>query len=211
MLLAAEDDIEPVGEAGSAKEAVFQARSLEPDVILMDVVMPDGSGIDVVPHAAVRIAHENAALVGPVEDQLDPGAAGARLALGRGERRFVGDLEHRVMQAGLEAIAGGEQCEVPGALGGRAAQQHAVFRFFDLLEPSHIDEELAHPYEVLRHEYGARHALRVEHCTADHPDLRVALENTIDDITACDGARALHTECIANFGAAEIRLLEDWF
>jgi len=55
MLLAAEDDIEPVGEAGSAKEAIFQARSLEPDVILMDVVMPDGSGIDVVP----QLLHEH--------------------------------------------------------------------------------------------------------------------------------------------------------
>ena len=44
MLLAAEDDIEPVGEAGSAKDAVFQARSLEPDVILMDVVMPGLNG-----------------------------------------------------------------------------------------------------------------------------------------------------------------------
>jgi two-component system, NarL family, response regulator NreC len=55
MLLAAEEDIEPVGEAGSAKEAVFQARSLQPDVILMDVVMPDGSGIDAVP----QLLHEH--------------------------------------------------------------------------------------------------------------------------------------------------------
>ena len=60
MLLAAEDDIEPVGEAGSAKDAVFQARSLEPDVILMDVVMPDQTGIDAVPqllheHPAVKV------------------------------------------------------------------------------------------------------------------------------------------------------------
>ncbi len=54
MLLAAEDDIEPVGEAGSAKEAVFQARALKPDVILMDVVMPDGSGIDALP----QLLHE---------------------------------------------------------------------------------------------------------------------------------------------------------
>jgi DNA-binding NarL/FixJ family response regulator len=55
MLLAAEEDIEPVGEAGSAKEAVFQARALEPDVILMDVVMPDGSGLDAVP----QLLHEH--------------------------------------------------------------------------------------------------------------------------------------------------------
>jgi two-component system, NarL family, response regulator NreC len=49
LLLDAEEDLEPVGEAGSAREAVFQARALKPDVILMDVVMPDQSGLDVVP------------------------------------------------------------------------------------------------------------------------------------------------------------------
>jgi two-component system, NarL family, response regulator NreC len=49
LLLEAEDDLEAVGEAGTAKDAIFQARSLKPDVILMDVVMPDQSGIDVVP------------------------------------------------------------------------------------------------------------------------------------------------------------------
>ena len=41
LLLEQEPDIEPVGEAGTGREAVFQARSLKPDVILMDVVMPD--------------------------------------------------------------------------------------------------------------------------------------------------------------------------
>jgi DNA-binding NarL/FixJ family response regulator len=55
LLLAAEDDIEPIGEAGSARDAVFQARSLDPDVILMDVVMPDGSGIEAVP----QLLHEH--------------------------------------------------------------------------------------------------------------------------------------------------------
>ena len=49
LLLEAEEDLEPVGEAGTAREAVFQARTLKPDVILMDVVMPDQSGLDVVP------------------------------------------------------------------------------------------------------------------------------------------------------------------
>jgi DNA-binding NarL/FixJ family response regulator len=49
LLLQAEDDIDPVGEAGSGRDAVFEARSLKPDVILMDVVMPDGNGLDVVP------------------------------------------------------------------------------------------------------------------------------------------------------------------
>jgi two-component system response regulator NreC len=49
LLIDAEADLEAVGEAGNARDAVFQARALEPDVILMDVVMPDQSGLDVVP------------------------------------------------------------------------------------------------------------------------------------------------------------------
>jgi two-component system, NarL family, response regulator NreC len=49
LLLKAEEDLEPVGEAGSAREAVFEAREVKPDVILMDVVMPDGSGLEVIP------------------------------------------------------------------------------------------------------------------------------------------------------------------
>jgi two-component system response regulator NreC len=49
LVLEGEEDIEPIGEAGSGREAVFQNRSLKPDVILLDVVMPDGSGLDVIP------------------------------------------------------------------------------------------------------------------------------------------------------------------
>lgn len=49
LLLSQEADIEPVGEAGTGREAVFEARSLQPDVVLMDVVMPDQTGLDVLP------------------------------------------------------------------------------------------------------------------------------------------------------------------
>jgi two-component system response regulator NreC len=49
LLLEREDDIEVVGEAGNAREAVFRARALKPDVILLDVAMPGQSGIDVLP------------------------------------------------------------------------------------------------------------------------------------------------------------------
>jgi two-component system response regulator NreC len=46
LLLDAQDDLKVVGEAGDLRNAVFEARSLKPDVILMDVVMPGASGIE---------------------------------------------------------------------------------------------------------------------------------------------------------------------
>ena len=49
LLLDAEPDIEVVGDAGTAKDAVFRARSVKPDVTVLDVVMPGESGLDVVP------------------------------------------------------------------------------------------------------------------------------------------------------------------
>lgn len=39
---------EVVGEASNGKEAVTQYERLKPDVVLMDVVMPDMSGLDAV-------------------------------------------------------------------------------------------------------------------------------------------------------------------
>jgi two-component system, NarL family, response regulator NreC len=49
LLLDAQDDIEVVGEGGNAQDAVFRARALEPDVMLLDVVMPGESGVEVLP------------------------------------------------------------------------------------------------------------------------------------------------------------------
>ncbi len=45
-LLATELDIQVVGEAGDGAEAVAQAETLRPDVILMDLVMPRLDGIE---------------------------------------------------------------------------------------------------------------------------------------------------------------------
>jgi DNA-binding NarL/FixJ family response regulator len=46
MILEARDDIEVVGEAGDGREAVERTRELDPDVVLMDVRMPDVDGVE---------------------------------------------------------------------------------------------------------------------------------------------------------------------
>ncbi len=46
-LLEAEGDIEVVGEAGTAEEAVGRIPATSPDVAVLDVRLPDGSGVEV--------------------------------------------------------------------------------------------------------------------------------------------------------------------
>ena len=45
-MLQATDDISVVAEAGSVKDAVLQAAGTKPDVVVMDVRLADGSGIE---------------------------------------------------------------------------------------------------------------------------------------------------------------------
>jgi len=48
-LLEAEPDITPVGEAGTAEQAVVKARALQPDLVLLDLLMPRKSGYEAIP------------------------------------------------------------------------------------------------------------------------------------------------------------------
>jgi len=48
-LLSLCDDLEVVGEAADGKEAIAAARSLDPDVVLMDINMPGLGGLEATP------------------------------------------------------------------------------------------------------------------------------------------------------------------
>jgi NarL family two-component system response regulator LiaR len=53
-LLATEADIEVVGEAENGREAVAETERLQPDVILMDLVMPEIDGIEAIRRITAR-------------------------------------------------------------------------------------------------------------------------------------------------------------
>jgi DNA-binding NarL/FixJ family response regulator len=56
-LLSAEADIEVVGEAGTAEDALVRIPATAPDVAVLDVRLPDGSGVEVC--REVRSRNEN--------------------------------------------------------------------------------------------------------------------------------------------------------
>jgi two-component system response regulator NreC len=55
LLIDGEGDMETVGEAGTVRDAIFEARSANPDLILMDIVMPGESGLEGLP----KLLHEH--------------------------------------------------------------------------------------------------------------------------------------------------------
>ena len=61
MRLHLEPDIQIVGEASTGKEALSMAQVLAPDVVLMDVEMPEMNGIEAT--AALRAAASTSAVV----------------------------------------------------------------------------------------------------------------------------------------------------
>lgn len=60
-LLDDQDDLTVVAEAGSVAEAVQRARTFEPDVVVLDVRLPDGSGVEAC--REIRAARPDTAVV----------------------------------------------------------------------------------------------------------------------------------------------------
>lgn len=46
MMLNAQPDMEVVGEAQDGKQAIQETQRLQPDIVLMDITMPDLNGIE---------------------------------------------------------------------------------------------------------------------------------------------------------------------
>jgi two-component system, NarL family, response regulator NreC len=123
LLLSAEDDLEVVGEAGNARDAIFEARSSKPDVILLDVVMPGESGIDVLPRLKEEAPDAKVLVLSMQDDPLY-----VREAFARGASGYVlkeaADAE--VVSAVREIASGGSY--VHPALGARMVAADAEAR-----------------------------------------------------------------------------------
>ena len=57
MILSAQPDMEIVGEAGNGREAVELAEQLRPDIVVMDVAMPELNGIEATRRLAASVPH----------------------------------------------------------------------------------------------------------------------------------------------------------
>jgi two-component system response regulator NreC len=151
-VLEAEDDIEVVGEAESAERAVFETLAEKPDVVVLDVVMPGASGIDVAPK-----------LLGPLPEtrilflsmQDDPRYVQAAFEAGASGYVLKEAADTEVVAA-VRAVARGERYVNP-ALGARLVAAEAEDRkraesdplsdrereVLELLALGHTNQEIA--------------------------------------------------------------------
>ena len=123
LLLSAEDDFEVVGDAGNARDAVFEARALKPDVILLDVVMPGESGIEVLPKLK-REAPDTKVLVLSMQD--DPRYVHEAFAQGANGYVLKEAADAEVVSAVREIAGGGSY--VHPVLGARMVAAEASAR-----------------------------------------------------------------------------------
>src|SRR5881397_3361350 len=110
MILDAEEDIEVAGEAGDGADAVAEALRLQPDVILMDVRMPQIDGIEATRRVLATDGLETKVVMLTtfdmdeyVYDALRAGASGFLLK----------DVPPEQLVAGIRAVAQGDALLAP--------------------------------------------------------------------------------------------------
>jgi two-component system response regulator NreC len=104
MILAAQPDMEIVGEAGNGREAVELAGELKPDVVVMDVAMPELNGIE-----ATRRIMDNVPRTRVLALSMYKDSVYVREILRAGARGFLlKDAIDRDLLAAVRAVARGE-------------------------------------------------------------------------------------------------------
>jgi DNA-binding NarL/FixJ family response regulator len=130
LLLDAEADLEVVGEAGSVQEGVFEVRAGKPDVVLLDVTMPEESGIDGLP----KLLHEApGAKVLMLSMEDDPSYVREAFAAGASGYVLKEAMDADVVAAVREVAAGNRY--VHPVLGARMVAADAAARAADAADP----------------------------------------------------------------------------
>lgn len=111
-LLESEPDIEVVGEAGTGAEAVALVTATRPDVVLMDIRMPDGDGLWATARIAANPDLANTHIVIVTTFELDEYVAEAIRAGASGF--LVKDTEPVELIRAVRVIAAGEALLSPG-------------------------------------------------------------------------------------------------
>ncbi|MBV8080199.1 MAG: response regulator transcription factor [Actinobacteria bacterium] len=108
-LIDAEPDLETVGQAGTVAEALAQSEGLAPDVILLDIVMPDQNGVAGIPSLADAYPDARI-LVLTMEDNA--GFVRAALAAGADGYVLKESVDTEVVRA-IREVAGGNRYVQP--------------------------------------------------------------------------------------------------
>jgi DNA-binding NarL/FixJ family response regulator len=111
-LLEAEPDLEIVGEAGTGAEAVALVTRERPDVVLMDIRMPDGDGLWATEQIVRQPALANTHIVIVTTFELDEYVAHAIRAGASGF--LVKDTEPVELIRAVRVVAGGDALLSPG-------------------------------------------------------------------------------------------------
>jgi DNA-binding NarL/FixJ family response regulator len=111
-LLESEADIEVVGEAGTGVEAVALVTAQRPDVVLMDIRMPDGDGLWATEQIAADAALAGTHIVIVTTFELDEYVGQAIRAGASGF--LVKDTEPVELIRAVRVVAGGEALLSPG-------------------------------------------------------------------------------------------------
>ena len=106
MFLDTDPSIQIVGEAESGRGGVRKAKALQPDVILMDLVMPDGDGIEALAEIKRSIPNVKIIVLTTFGDELR-----AKAAMEAGADGYL--LKDACGEALLQAIHGVQQGEMP--------------------------------------------------------------------------------------------------
>jgi DNA-binding NarL/FixJ family response regulator len=104
MILSAQSDMEIVGEAGNGREAVELADNLKPDVVVMDVAMPELNGIEATRRITAASPRTRVLALSMYKDSVY-----VREILRAGARGFLlKDAIDRDLLAAVRAVASGE-------------------------------------------------------------------------------------------------------